>query len=315
MRGVWIHGGLLLVMAVAALSTTTRERFIRGDAAWGSFWQRDTADVVSVAYRSSRGEIELAHSLEDGEAFVWGREVLANSQTEELSFPVGQVGTELVDAFADFKVPRILGSISPEQTEDFGFGQLSGTLTIAFVDGARVLDVGDAVHGADDRYVRDQQSGEAFVISESLIEPLRIGSEALRERRLHHFVESNVARVRVEGLGSERDMLRADTGPGTPAIWLRGDGSGLRDQTFANFMERVAEVAIRGFRDPVEAGALERFLRIEYFDGDDGLLGFIELSQEFEGARYFVRSEQTRVHAETLGQGSAIVQQDLSAIF
>lgn len=57
MRGVWLHGGLLLVMAALALSTTTSEGFVRDDAEWPSFWQRDTADVVSVSYRSARGQI------------------------------------------------------------------------------------------------------------------------------------------------------------------------------------------------------------------------------------------------------------------
>jgi len=110
-------------------------------------------------------------------------------------------------------------------------------------------------------------------------------------------------------------MLRGDTDLGAPSFWLRDDGSGQRDQTFANFMERVEQVAIAGFRNRVAPESLDVFLLIEYFNEDDELMGFTELSRFGQEGPYFVRSERTRVHAEAFTQSSSTVEQDLQAIF
>jgi hypothetical protein len=137
----------------------------------------------------------------------------------------------------------------------------------------------------------------------------------VRERRVHSFPDADVAQVRIEAAGGERALDRRIRDPRAPAVWTPLDAPESADQTFANFMERVGQLAIQGFDAQPDPDSLERLVRIEYFGEDGEALGFLELFRGPLAGDYYLSSERTRIPAEAIALLAQRVEQDLSTLF
>jgi len=320
MRGVTVHGILLLLTLLLAYPTWTRERTRPTDIQGVVIWDRDTTELRSIAYRSPVREVEITRRTEDGDAFLWAREIVPGSggdstTADTLGYPVGVSGEELVRGMAELRVIRDLGMLDSARAGDYGLDDPSASIVLGFADGAREIQVGDSIYGGSDRYGRDVSSGRTFVLPGTLVRPLRIGSGAIRERAVHYFLDADIARVRLEVRGREREMTRTGGSAGQAAVWTEPDDPGQPDLTFANFMERLGQLSIAGFDDEVSERSLDRLLRVDYTGRDGEALGFVELFRNVEGGAYFLRSERTRVPARTVQVFAERVEQDLSQIF
>jgi hypothetical protein len=315
---VQIHGMLLLVVLALAVPTWTRERTRPTDIQGTLVWDRDTTDVLSITYRSPERQVEITRRSDEGGSFLWGQEVMPaadGASSDTLRFPVGIPGSELVRAFAEFRVLRDLGPIGPDRSAGFGLDEPGASITVRLSDGDRVIEVGDSTYGGEDFYGGDAATGGVWVLPAQLVRPLRIGSGAIRERLVHYFQDSEVVSVRVEAQGQLREMRRQGGGPGPRAIWTPPDAPDRPDQTFANFMERVALLSIAGFDPDVRLETLERVLRVEYDSEGAELLGFVELFREPGSGAYYLSSERTHGPARAVELLAERVAQDLPQIF
>jgi hypothetical protein len=320
MKGVAIHAGLLLLALLLAIPTWTRERTRPTDIQGSVMWDRDTTELVSIGYRAAARDVEITRRVADDGIFLWGREVVSASgagsaTSDTATYPVGVAGSELMRGLAQLRVVRDLGAVDSTRAKEYGLSDSGASIVLGFVDGERLIHLGDSIYGAADRYAMDRSTGRAFVLPGALVRPLRIGSGALRERSVHHFQDSDVAGVRVEALGRQREMERSGNGRGAAVVWTDPAGPGGPDLTFANFMERVGQLAIAGFEDDVAETSLEQVLRLEYADSEGDTLGFLELFRDLASGAYYLRSERTRVPARTIQAFAERVEQDLPQIF
>jgi hypothetical protein len=224
MRGVLLHAGLLLLALLVAVPTWTRERSRPTDIQGSVIWDRDTTELTSIVYRSAVREVEISRETEDGDAFLWGREVASASggdpaTSDTSTYPVGIAGSELMRGFAQLRVLRDLGVVDPSRAEEYGLDDSSASVSLRFVDEERTVQLGDSIYGASDRYALDRSTGRAFVLPGSLVRPLRIGSGAVRERSVHHFQDVHVERVVVQALGRRREMVRSGGATGAATAW------------------------------------------------------------------------------------------------
>jgi hypothetical protein len=326
MRGIWIHGGLLLIALVWAFQTWTREAPTLEQQDRVLIWEADTASVVSVSYRSERRDLDFVRRTDDGGPFWWGIEVERPPASEEtdpapvaadtLEFPLGRPGTELIDRLARLRVVRDLGPPSMEQTERFGLVDPTDRVVLETEEGRRVLEIGGSIYAGSDVYVMDPSAGRVYVLPDDMVRPFRTGSGAVRERVIHYFTEAAVRRVRLLAGGQERVMDHTVEGSTGPGGWVPPDAPDRPDQTFANFMTRIGQLAISGFEERVSPTEVDLLLRVEYLDEDLAPLGFLELYRGTgDVGSYYVRSERTRVIAGAVRSLAETVAEDLTAIF
>lgn len=320
-----------LLAAIWAFQTWSRTPVMEEDAEQALAWDRDSTQFVAVSYRSPGAAwVEVERRTDDeGALYLWGTQVEegeSEEQADTLQFPVGEQGHFLMRQLAQMRVIRELGAISPEQQAVFGIAGSEERITIRFQDGGREevheLLVGDSIFGGRDRYVLDETSGESYVISSEVVRPLATGEGALRERLLHHYLAGDVHQVRVSVEDSERHMERTEDGE-----WVRpgastddeatGESNVTPDLAFANFMERVDQLAIAGYKSAPEPGTMRLLLRVEYLDEDGEELGYLELFHDGMAERdlYYMRSERTRVMAEAVGALAERVEEGLAGVF
>ena len=311
MTGVRVHGALFALAVIGALLTWTRDSVPEAERELTLVWERDTTDVVSVHYRGPALDIEIRRLTDDDGAFLWATEIKGADGQDTLAFPVGAPGNTLVGRLATLRVIRDLGVLSPEHEARFGLVESKERIAVQFGDELRELLLGDSTYASSDRYAVEPATGAGYVVSSDIVNPLRIGEGALRERWLHHFPAADIAMVRVAAGSGERTMARTDSGE-----WTEADG-GDPDTGFANFMQRVDQLAIAGYGDAPAPVTLRPLLRVEYLDDDGVSLGFTELVRD-EGAErdpYYVRSERTRVLARAVTTLAERVEQGLGEIF
>lgn len=318
--GVRVHGVLLAVAAVWAFQTWTRDEVREEDRNRALAWEQDTTAVAMVRYRSAEKEVVIQRREDDAGAFLWGAQI-ENAGRDTIEFPVGAPGHTLVARLAALRVVRDLGPLSPEQEARFGLEGSEERITVAFRDEERLLVLGDTTFGGSHRYALHTAAGESrtavagdsgaatgvgYVLPGDVVRPLAIGEGSLRERWLHHYPATEVARVRVTVGGADRGASGPDAGTGPARTmarlesgeWAAAEGE-APDAGFGNFMQRVDQLAIAGYDSLPPASRLRNLLRVEYFDEDGDVLGFVELFRDDSAARdpYYLRSERTRILA------------------
>lgn len=312
MRDLKLHGALFVLAVVAALLTWNRNEVSESSRDLILAWQRDTADFRWFQYSSPTLDIRIERRTDELGPFYWGTQTRKDRSPEQLGFPVGWSGAEIVPNLSVLRVLRDLGELGAEEQTRFGLADSEVRLTVEFAAGRRELVVGDSVFGGEDRYVMERATGRGYVISREIINQIELGEGALRERMVHNFRYSDLAEVRVAaGDGGERAMVRAESDEWTEP------GRDVPDIGFGNFMERVEEMAIDGYDNPPAAERLRLVLRMEYLDGDGDVLGFMELFRDDLAERnaYYLRSESTRVVARAHSLMAERLEQAVGDIF
>ena len=311
MKTLKLHGALLGLAVIGALLTWTRDTSYTEDDPLTLIWERDTADVVSVHYSAPAKTVELQSRSDGDGAFLWTIEVDGEARSDTLEYPAGAPGRVLVGRLAALGVIRELGELPPEMAARFGLEDAAERIEVRFVDEERLLLVGDSAFGGQDRYAVEPETGEGYVIGGDITRSLAIGEGALRERWLHHFLDDEVATVRIAVPGGGmREMARTEEG-----AWTEPD-SDAPDANFANFMQRVDQLAIGGYGAEPGPGA-RPLLRVDYLDEAGELLGFVELLHDDAADRdpYYIRSETTRIVAFAVASLAERVEQGLGEVF
>lgn len=330
MTGVRIHGVLLLIVLAWAFQTWTRERPTAAQRQRMLVWDRDTSSVTAIDYRSARRHVRVTRRSQDGEAYLWGEEIVRRPRpasvaegaqdvrADTLRYPLGIAGDKLLADLSELRVLRDLGSLDADELRELGLEDPSATVTIEFDDGLRDLHLGRTVFGGSDRYAWDPTGSRGLVVPADVIRPLETGSGALRERALHGFSDSDVVSVRIEARGERRVLRRVSAGPGSPAAWLPADSPQRPDPALSGFMERVGQLAIDGFEPDLSPDALQRLLRVEYLDGRGEPLGFVTLYRDPtdpERDLYLLMSERTRIVARAFQLLAERVVREIPALF
>ena len=311
MKDLRIHIVLFAVAAIGAMLTWTRDRSIGEDELVVRVWDRDSADVRLVHYRTEEMDLRIERRTDQDGDFLWGTQIAGTDGPDTLDFPIGPAGRGLVERIARLRTLRELGPLSPEMMSELGVEGSIRRLLVRFTDEERELVLGDNVLGLPDQYAFEPATGLGYVLPRQVVEPLANGEGHVRERSVHHFALEDIAEVRVDVAG----RLRAMSPMEQTGEWTEVGGS-TPDLAFATFMQRVNELAIEGFAVRPAPESVRLLLRVDYIGREGEPLGFLELMRDdSQENAYFLRSETTRVPAQAMGFLAVRVEEGLSGVF
>lgn len=307
-----IHIILFALAAIGALLTWTRDRSFDEDETIMRVWDRDSADVRLVHYRTGEIDLRIERRTDQDGDFLWGTQIAGTDGPDTLDFPIGPAGRGLVARISRLRTLREMGPLSPEMANELGIDGSIQRLLVRFTDEDRELILGDSVFGLPDQYAFEPATGLGYVLPRQVVQPLANGEGHVRERWVHHFALEDVAEVRVEVAGRVRVMSPMEQ----PGEWTEVGGS-TPDLAFATFMQRVNELAIEGFAVRPAPGSVSMLVRVDYVGREGEPLGFLELMRDdgSEEEDYFLRSETTRVPAQAMSFLAARVEEGLSGVF
>jgi hypothetical protein len=226
---------------------------------------------------------------------------------------------ELAESLASLKASRVLGKIAPERLAEFGFDKTeAGTLKVVVAGKEHALALGEKTPGGSDRYVRNPETGEAYVIAGTIANDLTAADNRLVEREFHDFGEEKVAKVVLKAGDATREIVRHAE---EKDFWARPDSPDTKDETVSNWMTKVERLRVTTYVETLEPAPKpeDQVVHVEFFGDRGRKLGFLELirrpaADSKERAEYVARSERTRWHATVLRSTAEQIDQDLGSV-
>jgi hypothetical protein len=249
-------------------------------------------------------------------------------------FPLGEAGEKIVKGFTDARALRDLHELSEDLKKEYKLNDAKMTLTVKFKDEERSFLVGGSVYGGSDRYIVDQKTKHAYLLSRDLTSGLEAGEASLHLLDPRGFDLVKAESVTIEGGGKSKTITRVQTGVEGQQIKTWGDPTTKKaDQTIANFVDNANTLRPTEYRPGAKLGDLTQVLKLTYKDAGGGVLGTMTLYKhekpgelapgaELDMANppkgdteYLIVTEKTRVPAVVRRDMAQRTEQDITTVF
>lgn len=330
--GLAVHA-LLLGLAVASAGYVwTREEPPKALAqAEVTVWQGKPADITRVVYETKTKKAVLEPKSDAGGRYYVGsldKETPPPTPGSDAGAPpppstptrtttmfVSVAAAEKLAAeLAPLRAMRAVGKIDPGREAEFGFDKPEGTLLLETSAGPHKLVVGGTTPGGADRYVREEASGEVFVLKGETLRSLESADSRLIERDLHPWKDNELTAAKVV-LGDKTREIARPEGEDGKRFWADPANPGQADETLSNWLSKLDRLRPNEYVEKLPDGSTT-VVRVEYRGGQKSL-GFLEISKAVgaEGkAEYYVLSEHIRRPAKVPATLAEQVEQDLGSV-
>lgn len=203
-RGAAIQGGLAAMGLILAYAT----------------WQREPDTAASEVIVVEAGKSDLTRlRFEEGAKFVElssdGKQIWIRTspRTELPKAPERRVkGSEgalkFWERFTPLKAQRALGALAADKLKEVGLAEPKKKLVVGTRGGDRVFLIGSSPFGVSDPYVKEEASGQVYVLSPMLLADLESAGSRFVERQLHDFQPLDFDAVTVEAGGKKRELVQ-----------------------------------------------------------------------------------------------------------
>jgi len=341
-RGLVVHTALLALAAGLAFHSWTADPNQAPKHGETELWAGRPDQVHEVRYESRLGDLTLQpHEDSNGRYYVGfakkksppdaakkpdpssaqsidgkDREPPKPPEEKTARFIATKDGEELVAQLAPLRALRVLGKISDAQKADFGFDKEEGTLTIRTGDSLHKLIFGGTTPGGSDYYAKDADTGNAYVVSGSIVRDLTNADQRLVEHKLHAWEDTAPKRVKITAGGASRELVRSEA---KKDAWTKPGATGDKDETATNWLTKVDRLRTTSYEGDVlhpPPAPADYVLKVEYFD-ERKSIGYLELIHrpaEDGKTDYVARTEQTRWYASVIRSQAEQIEQDLKSV-
>lgn len=288
-RQVAVQGALALVGLSAAYFTWQRGAELEP----GEVVVVDAAknDLLAARYddQEKPAWVELSRSTDDAGSFVAvrlsaqdkpvaGKENVTSRIPERL-VRGSDTADKLLAMLAPLRASRGLGVLDAAKLKDLGLDAPKKHITVSLRNGQRKFAIAPAPPGGSEPYLRDESTGQVYLVPRSLLSDFQAAASSLVERRLHTFKLEEADHVVVRHGGTKKELVVS-----------RGD-DGLRispastpdkpDATAKAWQERVFSlwpVEVLGQGETPAEGVPQIEVRVDYSARGRGL-GFVEIAR------------------------------------
>jgi hypothetical protein len=232
-----------------------------------------------------------------------------------------EAAEKLFASFAPLRASRSLGILSAEKLKDLGIDTAKKRITLDLRKGKRSFAIVPAPAGGTEPYLRDEQSGQVYLVGRSFLSDFQSAASLLVERHVHTFRLEEADRIAVSQGSKRREFLVSRSDQGVRLAPASAPDN--PDSAFKSWHDRVFAtwpVEVLGKDEVPAQGAPQVELRVEY-SARGRRLGFIEIGKAedvattTEGTKptLFARSERTlgwfKLAADTLlADGQALLR-------
>ncbi len=223
-----------------------------------------------------------------------------------------EAAEKLFASFAPLRATRGLGILTADKLEELGLDKTKKRITLVLRTGQRSFAIAPAPAGGTEPYLRDEQSGQVFLVARSFLSDFQAAASLLVERHLHAFRLDEADHMVVSQGKTRREFVISHDEQGVRIA--PANTPGKPDSAFKTWHDRVFSawpVEVLGKDETPVEGPPQVELRVEY-SRHGRRLGFVEIGKPATVASpvddtkspLFARSERTlgwfKLAADTL---------------
>ncbi len=231
-------------------------------------------------------------------------------------FKAGEAGDKLEESLSPMLAVRQLTDIPADKLGTYGLDKPTESLELVRKGRSRVMDIGGEVYGSKDRYVRDRETGNIYLVDDELLRPLKFARTRLPDRTLFSLSKEKVASAEVSSGVGKVKIAQKNAEDKDKATWVKASAPDTVDEQLKTWMEKAVALKSTAYVAPEdEPKDLESRFRLT-MSGADGASETLEVLQSAASGDWFGRSEHTRGLVKLLkGPTSALAEdvEDLTA--
>ncbi len=229
-------------------------------------------------------------------------------------FKAGEAGDKLLDSLSPLLALRQLTDVPPEKMATLGLDTSKETLEVVRNGRSRVLEVGGEAYGSKDRYVRDKESGEIYLLDDELLRPLKYAKTRMPDRALFSIAEDKIESAVITGGMRSLDVQHKNAQDKEKASWVRAASPDAVAEQLETWMDKALQLKSSAFvaPDDMPVDLQDRFqLTIK---GSDGRTETLQVQQSAEKGDWYARSEHTRGLVKLLKGPTSSLYDDVEAV-
>jgi hypothetical protein len=340
LRRLSVHVVLLVVAAVAAIVKAQPEDESSRPLKPGEveLWGGSEKDLTKVTFESKAKTVVLERKQDDRGSYYLGHvepgEAPAEPEpsddaadagpnphapstppkpVEPATFVSVTAAERIMKTLAPMRAQRAIGQITADREKVYGLDAPAGKLFIEIGGKKHTLIVGNATPGTSSRYVREEASGNVYVIVADAVRDMEGGASRLAERTVHGFQFADVDRAIVAADDKSRTIIQSGTEG--RKFWADVNKPEVNDETAGNWLNKVRNLRPVDYLEALPENAT-KVARIEY-EGKGDKLGFIEIYR-YPGEEkddFVITSDQLRLYATVAKTMGEQVADDLPSLF
>ncbi len=223
-------------------------------------------------------------------------EVEPEYETTVTNFKAGDKGDELFESLAPLLALRKLDDMTDEKYETTGLDDPKDTLTLERKGKTIKLEVGGEVYGTRDRYVRNPETNEVYLVDDEVLRPLRYARTRLPDRSLWSTETKRIASITIGAADGSIEVLQKNASDPEKATWVRADAADEADEQLETWVSKALKMKSTAYAtDDDDTDGLELLFSLTFTD-DKGQTQTLEVLQDptNDKADYWGRSEHTR---------------------
>ena len=231
-------------------------------------------------------------------------------------FKAGDKGAELFESLAPMLALRKLEDMTAENLATTGLDAPKDGLIIERKGKTIRLEVGGEVYGTRDRYVRNPESGDVYLVDDELLRPLRYARTRLPDRTLWSYETKRIASVTIGGPEGSIDVIQKNAEDPEKATWVPKDSPNDADAQLETWMGKALRMKSTAYAsDDDDTEGIELVFSLTLTD-DKGATQTLEVLQkpDDERAHFWGRSEHTRGLVKLLRGQTSQLADDVSAV-
>ena len=219
---------------------------------------------------------------------------------------------------------RAFGRLGEEKLVEFGLAEATERFVVELGSGRREFILGGTSYGDRNRYLRDTDTGDVFMLKEQIIRSLSYPEGRFMEKNLHPFKEQDVERIAVAADDGERELHHIALAGGRYSGWADPGDREKDKHLYSNWVKKLFRLRAERYlpRDrattPSEPPDSARTLcELRYYRRAKEL-GFLTLyraaGSDEEAPEYFARSESTEGVVTLVGAVTEELLEDLAGV-
>jgi len=236
--------------------------------------------------------------------------------TEREIYRASSVFDRFLDDISPLRARRKLPEPDEQRRRAYGFDGETKKLVVTAADDSHTFTIGNHTYGRQHIYLRDEASGDYFVVEAGVIGPFKFDETRLKEQRVMAEGEKQLTSVAVSSDGRSVELFRHNRDDPSAAYWSFGEDAKTREETAQAWIDKLLRVQIKRYVDAERPDDLQPRLvvRLEPTDGETTSIEFFERETD-QGTEYFARSDYTKMPVELKRSSASTLIADLPTLF